>query len=859
MRRALPVSLGLLWFCWIGAGTGLSQEAAVARPDPAVLEALSRDYESALAADPNADRIRAAQALIEQVDHAGRWAEYRKGLATLERLRPRCAVPLLLRCRLQHLHACANYDDLLATLVLLTGEPFAKRRSTVSADLLAEETKRYTEWYLPRHSAGIPTAFDQLTDEQFRLVFGCLLERTVREQRMTSAGEVRAASAYAWLAMVRNPTWMGGAVPETPAVSPRMIQPLLEAAAAPDRFDPVVHLLAAIRALPGGAELDARVDDADLSPTQRLAVMLAIRQAGGKLPTPALVALLAAPAGAGTETDQALPRSLRVRGHVALLLCAPEDRGIAVAQLARAGTDADPEVVAAALMAFAELKGPDRAALAKRLLAESTQEDRVQWACQMVVEDCGPSAPALLAGFLQRAITDASRAPLIRTVLPWFGQVTGKSWTDAGVSDAGAWGRAAEAAVAWWTATAQAAKPTPVDRSAVEDPSEWTGLSDPFAREGYQIPASFMHGTVPPHTLEEIIDAQAARSAITRAFAEAGVHLQADFAYQRDGVAFTATGYDPERRIGFVWATRESMAADAWNPQTPALPDPARLSWAERDALVQRAVRDREFIAVIVPSQERFGYRGGQYASAEDFAVARQQVEADRERRTRAGLTALAACVQEFVAFARSQALRQYPSDSDQPRNVFPAADWTCESRAEARSFHECGVAEPVGVALEVIRERIEQVFMEAGYALQRDYHYDRDGVAFTVSGYDPNARVGYALDVTNDYDAPDAVRLTCEEARTLEARAGTTHEFVALIHQVPCLFQIPYGREGEVPPDVMAQYAEIDRIPDPGRRQTALDAWTRGCDRYRAQVQLQRIERRVREYLAWAKLHGAE
>jgi hypothetical protein len=63
------------------------------------------------------------------------------------------------------------------------------------------------------------------------------------------------------------------------------------------------------------------------------------------------------------------------------------------------------------------------------------------------------------------------------------------------------------------------------------------------------------------------VDADNAREVIDRVFRDEGFTLERNVAYDRDGMAFRATGFDPEHRIGYVladWGNLDEDAVISW-------------------------------------------------------------------------------------------------------------------------------------------------------------------------------------------------------------------------------------------------------------------------------------------------------
>lgn len=199
-----------------------------------------------------------------------------------------------------------------------------------------------------------------------------------------------------------------------------------------------------------------------------------------------------------------------------------------------------------------------------------------------------------------------------------------------------------------------------------EDPAPAAPKANPFTLEHSGLPyetSSF--GTGQPGRLSE----EQARGVIERIFRDAGYALTKDVRIARGDVSFTADGYDAEKKVGFVWVAGARADSDmivSWRKpevETPAT-DPARLSLKEAAELEARAVKEREFIALISPYDRRFEYERWSEDLAKELQEARQisdpakRAIAEREiheKAVRVALTNLERCVREYIEWARSQ------------------------------------------------------------------------------------------------------------------------------------------------------------------------------------------------------------
>ncbi|HVX16139.1 MAG TPA: hypothetical protein VHC22_33445 [Pirellulales bacterium] len=219
-------------------------------------------------------------------------------------------------------------------------------------------------------------------------------------------------------------------------------------------------------------------------------------------------------------------------------------------------------------------------------------------------------------------------------------------------------------------------------------------------------------GTGAPNYLDDDL----AREAIERVFREAGYHLRHRYQYDRNGLTFIADGYDPEYRIGYVYANYPRLDRDAtdWPDETPAervdfsldqladaatyekdnealreiasiqqLTDPVqrhaayrafmskdrrdKLSLAEAKSLSSRAGSDGEFVALISHYDRRFEvphYSDDIQAKLTYAALIPDPVKADaiseviRLEAVQQVVDRLESAVRDYIAWARSQGLQ---------------------------------------------------------------------------------------------------------------------------------------------------------------------------------------------------------
>jgi len=208
----------------------------------------------------------------------------------------------------------------------------------------------------------------------------------------------------------------------------------------------------------------------------------------------------------------------------------------------------------------------------------------------------------------------------------------------------------------------------------------------------------------------ELLDEMHAREVIDRLFAEAGYSLRPAWQYDHADVSFTADGYDPTRKVGYVFATWKNLEGDAWDNwwggdprgaeqevaslegvlseevgarvrQARAVADPkardaafvairdesvrTRLSLRDGRALEREAERGETFIAIIAQTDRRFCYqpdysreameRRREAEAITDPAERQRAVAAIEKADAKEVLAALEQAVREYLAWVKSQ------------------------------------------------------------------------------------------------------------------------------------------------------------------------------------------------------------
>src|SRR5581483_2019408 len=112
----------------------------------------------------------------------------------------------------------------------------------------------------------------------------------------------------------------------------------------------------------------------------------------------------------------------------------------------------------------------------------------------------------------------------------------------------------------------------------------------------------FRSGTIPVYhgwyaDWEWHVSAPGARRRIEEVFRDEGVNLQRDFVYRRDGIAFTADGYDPEQKIGYIFACQRNVEREAYE-KTSAEVKVNTLGWRLSGHELEKEVEPNPRIAI---------------------------------------------------------------------------------------------------------------------------------------------------------------------------------------------------------------------------------------------------------------------
>ncbi len=340
------------------------------------------------------------------------------------------------------------------------------------------------------------------------------------------------------------------------------------------------------------------------------------------------------------------------------------------------------------------------------------------------------------------------------------------------------------------------------DRTAVvETPLNWH--LNPFQKNGYSYPNA-------PNLISKA-EREAACDRIDIAFAASGFKMKRDVPYDRDGVTFHVTGYDAEKKVGYVWAMPETLGEGFFG--NPAVETEAAkkkfLSAAEAKLLEDRAPQTREFIAVIIPFTHRLGYRifpfKGETEEEKKYAALLEKAYADDAEKR---LAALDTAVTEYVVWVAERRAEEYPAPSNEPRNLFPVARWSL-GRDPHYPFGICGVGLFHPLEEKTVKKSLTTWGEEAKLDLSAPFVYTTKSASITITGFDSKKKIGYV------WSTPSDDEVTRKKLAALAADAET--------HGLKIAWISPWD-------------GRFDASEDGGK------------------VALERLDRRLKEFFNWAE-----
>jgi hypothetical protein len=378
--------------------------------------------------------------------------------------------------------------------------------------------------------------------------------------------------------------------------------------------------------------------------------------------------------------------------------------------------------------------------------------------------------------------------------------------------------------------------------SIVETPLAWH--SSPF-QEGYSWPGGSFNKSIYKGAVTIVLDRDEACERIDRAFQKLGFRMKRDVAYRRDGVAFRVTGYDVERKVGYLWATPETLGEGFFGrpPESSDEEKAIRLTAAEAKMLEDRAPATHEFIAIVIPYTHRLGYMEGFYRNDEEKAAF------EKRRADTAGkrLASLDKAVGDYVQWVAARRAEEYPAPSPEPRNLLAFARWQ-QCRARPHIFGECGVGQPRPLPDTLVRKSIESWSAEAKIDLTLPHVYQTKGASLKLTGFDPKRKIGYIW----DYPPDNPRRL--KEIASLAAQAQVDGLRIAWISPADTRFDNAGAPElTRFAPPYAGKRGAISKISDPADRAEAIRKLNEEVARDNARPALSRLERRMREFAEYA------
>lgn len=419
---------------------------------------LERDFQELVADEPQAQQIREAALLLEKHDQ--------RGLTALRAMRPKAAVPLLLK--LMYTQAAnvsgSETDAYAATLRVLTGEaiesPFPTR---VSTDKRIEGTqagvKRLVEeWWKPNRDKII-TNLDRLSKEQMQLVVHELVKKAAWSKEYPGSDSYhdgKPMTAYRMYHVMYysilnqfssdSPGWQLQELHE--AMTPYLLALAgYEATPAdPPRQDtfriayPAVHMLAALRSNGQAEDLEKYAEDKRQNSAVRLTVVLALYNANEGLRSDIVLELL--------DKEKDLERRL---AEILTLRHAERSREVNE-KLVSLLDDRNQEIRIAAACALRELRPPQALPKLKRMVDDLNPKQGMSFVLDILGQYKSREAGEILGGFLAAALEDAEKEKHLYNALSAFETATGQRWGQAGANKPDFYREKTKEALAWWKA-----------------------------------------------------------------------------------------------------------------------------------------------------------------------------------------------------------------------------------------------------------------------------------------------------------------------------------------------------------------------------------------------------------------------
>ena len=132
-------------------------------------------------------------------------------------------------------------------------------------------------------------------------------------------------------------------------------------------------------------------------------------------------------------------------------------------------------------------------------------------------------------------------------------------------------------------------------------------LTNPFTVATSGLPRQpLMFGTGAPSHLDD----EVARKLIEKVFKEEGFELKRDVAYKRGDIEFVASGYNADKKIGYVWGSWDKLGADTLTrTRIPAKDQPINAQWLGGFLGPDYKARYKKAVAVKDPEKRQKAFR----------------------------------------------------------------------------------------------------------------------------------------------------------------------------------------------------------------------------------------------------------
>lgn len=374
----------------------------------------------------------------------------------------------------------------------------------------------------------------------------------------------------------------------------------------------------------------------------------------------------------------------------------------------------------------------------------------------------------------------------------------------------------------------------------VEDPISWK-LS-PFQNGGYTWPGG---GSFNTEIYEGQVNVQYDRDKfcdrIDKAFANVGYKMRRDVDYHQDGVQFRLSGWDAERKVGYIWATEDALGEGYFGRESTDEAE-VRLSAQEAKLLIERAPFTREHIAIIIPYTNVLGYSGGAYENKRQKNLLEKMFAKDEPKR----LAAVDGLVAQYVNFVATLQSLEYPAPSKEPRNLFSYDHFRI---CGTRGFQLCGVGSPDYINDELAKEKIIEFARSKKVDFSRPFEYETtEGNSIGIDGYDPDLKIGF---IWNDTGSADT-----KSVFTAEVAAAMNENQMKIAWISRCdtrfsyfVFKTRFNKE------YANQLAEVESIKDEKLRLEETKKLDELVHRDNVEVPLEKLERRINEFVDWAQV----